>query len=76
MPDWKAIVHERLAALRLNGAQEAEVVEELAQDLEERYEELLGRGVPKDEAIRLAQQVLDQADLLGKELADARSFAP
>jgi hypothetical protein len=33
MPDWKAVVRERLAGLHLNGAREAEIVEELAQDL-------------------------------------------
>ena len=68
MPDWKTIVRERLATLRLNGAQEAEVVEELAQDLEERYTELRRHGVPKEEAFCLAQEVLDQAEVLGKEL--------
>lgn len=31
MPDWKQIVRERLAALKLDGAREAEVIEELSQ---------------------------------------------
>ena len=38
MPDWKAEVRRRLRGLKLAPSQEAEIVEELAQHLEEVYE--------------------------------------
>jgi putative ABC transport system permease protein len=68
MPDWKAVVRERLGGLNLNGAREAEIVEELAQDLEDRYRELRARGASESEAERLAQEVLGQRELLAAEL--------
>jgi putative ABC transport system permease protein len=68
MPDWKAVVRERLAGLNLNGAREAEIVEELAQDLEDRYSELRARGASESEAELLAQEVLGQSELLAEEL--------
>jgi len=78
MPDWKAVVRERLAGLHLNGAREAEIVEELAQDLEDRYSELRARGASEAEAQRLAREVLGQSELLAEELRrrDRPSFEP
>ena len=40
MPDWKEEVRKRLAGLKLAPAQEAEIVEELAQHLEQVYERI------------------------------------
>jgi putative ABC transport system permease protein len=48
MPDWRSEVRRRLARARLSPAREAEVVEELAQHVQDRYEELRAAG--KDEA--------------------------
>ena len=78
MPDWKAVVRERLAGLNLNGAREAEIVEELAQDLEDRYSELRARGASEAEAQRLAREVLGQSELLAAELRrrDRAPFEP
>jgi putative ABC transport system permease protein len=78
MPDWKAVVRERLAGLNLNGAREAEIIEELAQDLEDRYGELRAGGVAEAEARLLAQEVLGQSELLAKELhrRDCSHFEP
>jgi hypothetical protein len=53
MPDWKAVVRERLAGLNLDGAREAEIVEELAQDFEDRYSELRASGASEAEAGRV-----------------------
>ncbi len=44
MPEWKHIVRERLAGLKLDPRREAEIVEELAQDLEQRYTDALASG--------------------------------
>jgi len=57
MPDWKQEIGERLASLKLAPTREAEIVEELAQHLDDRYQELLASGATKAEA---AQVVLEE----------------
>ena len=52
MPDWKKEISERLAGLRLSPMREAEIVEELAQYLEDGYEELLASGATREDAYR------------------------
>ena len=52
MPDWKKEIRERLAGLRLAPTREAEIVEELAQYLEDCYEELLANGATQEDAWR------------------------
>ena len=64
MPDWRHAIERRLAPLRLAPTREAEVVEELAQHLDDRYEEMRAAGVPDDEARRDALAELDDADLV------------
>jgi putative ABC transport system permease protein len=54
MPDWKQEILKRLAGLKLAPAREAEIAEELAQHLEDRYRELVAGGATQDEARRLA----------------------
>jgi putative ABC transport system permease protein len=63
MPDWEAKVRERLASSRLDPPREAEIVEELAQHLEDRYQRLLGEGATPEEACQAALLELDQGDL-------------
>ena len=50
MPEWKKEIRQRLADLKLAPPREAEIVEELAQHLDDRYEELLASGVTEAEA--------------------------
>jgi predicted permease len=54
MPDWKREVREALAGAKLktDAAREEAVVEELAQDLTDRYEDLVLEGVDEKEALR------------------------
>jgi predicted permease len=54
MPDWKMEILARLAELKLEPAREAEIAEELAQHLEDRYQELVSGGTSHDEARRVA----------------------
>lgn len=54
MRDWIEQVRDRLAGARLDAADEAEVVEELVQHLEDRFAELRSQGVPDEEARRVA----------------------
>ena len=49
MPDWRAVLRERIAPLGLRASDEAELIEELAQHLEQEYAELAPR-VGADEA--------------------------
>jgi predicted permease len=60
MPDFKNEIRERLAGLRLAPARETEIVEELAQYLEDYYEELVANGTTKEDAWRLTCQALNQ----------------
>ena len=68
MIDWKAEVQTRLAHLGLTPTREAEIVEELAHHLDERYSELLISGFAEDEAGRLALAELDNKEKLALEL--------
>lgn len=61
MPDWKREVHARLAGAGLRPEREREVVEEFAQHLEDRYRDLIGRGVPEVDAIAETRRELDAA---------------
>ncbi|HEV7890219.1 MAG TPA: ABC transporter permease [Pyrinomonadaceae bacterium] len=68
MPDWKAEVRSRLSRTGLAPEREAEIVEELAQHLEDRYEQSLASGAAEDEARRAALLELNEGDLLAHEL--------
>src|SRR4030095_5677559 len=54
MPRWTHELRTRLAALHLRPAREAEIVEELSQHLDDRYEELRAAGTRDADASRLA----------------------
>jgi predicted permease len=68
MPEWKSEIRMRLAGLRLEPTREAEIVEELAQHLEDRRAQLLAGGVTPEEAYRMALAELSASDSLGREL--------
>ncbi len=69
MIDWKQEIRRRLASVRLEATREAEIVEELAQHLEDRYEALLSAGATKEEAYRSALVELSDTQLLARELS-------
>src|SRR2546428_7648964 len=68
MPDWSGEIRQRLATLGLDPTRESEIVEELAQHLEDRCAELLAGGATDDQASRLALAELADSPLLAKEL--------
>ena len=68
MPEWKPEIVRRLAALNLASAREAEIAEELAQHLEDRFQELLASGNTDDQAFRTAIEELKGEDLLARGL--------
>ena len=68
MPDFKAEIRKSIAGLDLPPEREAEIVEELSQDLEERFEKALSEGASKEEAKQLALRELVQPDSLSAQL--------
>ena len=76
MPDWKHIVRERLGNLKLPGASESEVFDELSHHLEDRYQELLASGVSESEAQRIAIEPLNANPSLVEALRRARNQLP
>jgi len=58
MREWRSAVRERLAPLRLDPHQETDVIEELAQELEERQARALRDGRSEDEAEALVSREL------------------
>jgi putative ABC transport system permease protein len=54
MRDWRQHIRPRLASLRLSPVREREIVEELAQHLEDRWEELVASGATPEEAANTA----------------------
>ena len=58
MPDWKQEITGRLASLRLPPAQEAEIVEELAQHLDDVYQRSIAKGFSEHESKRIALREL------------------
>jgi putative ABC transport system permease protein len=76
MPDWNRIVGKRLAGLKLEPASEAEIIDELAQHVDDRYQELLAAGTPEPEAQRIALEPLNASPALVEALRRARSRTP
>jgi putative ABC transport system permease protein len=50
MPDWNEEIARRLSSLNLDSTREVEIIQELAQHLEDRYQELVSGGATDDEA--------------------------
>ena len=69
MPDWSSEIRRRLSAVRLPPEQEAGIVDEVAQHLEDRYQTLLASGQPAAEAERRAWRELEGDDVLGRLLS-------
>jgi predicted permease len=65
---WRREIRTRLVGLDLDPARENAIVEELAQDLEDSYQELLSRGATQAEARRLTFAELNQSEGLTREL--------
>ncbi len=76
-PNWNRFVRERLPALPVAPAREAEIIEELAGQLEEAYREALARGLKEAAARDAAERQFspEEAVKLAREIA-AASPAP
>jgi predicted permease len=67
MPEWKPEILRRLAPLKLSPAREAEIAEEIAQHLEDRYNDLVVTGQSEDAAFRATLAELKD-ELKGEDL--------
>ena len=54
MSEWRAPLAARLARLALRPAREREIIDELSQHLDDRYQELRANGATHQDAVRLA----------------------
>ena len=68
MPDWIDEIRRRISVLKLAPVREAEIVEELAQHAEDRYQELLAEGVGEAEAARVVFAELIDNDRFTRDL--------
>jgi len=59
MIDWKREIRECVIKLRLSPTRETEIVEELAQHLEDTYRELILDGATEQDALRNTREILD-----------------
>ncbi len=76
MPDWAREVRTRLASVRLSPTREAEIVDELTQHLQDRYDELVTGGATPEEAGRLSLEEFQSGTALASRLAPLRQAHP
>ncbi|HET7607325.1 MAG TPA: permease prefix domain 1-containing protein, partial [Gammaproteobacteria bacterium] len=69
MHDWKSEVRARLAPLRLKPEREADIVDEIAQHLAERYREAISGGASHQEATRVALAEFQAGNALAQRIA-------
>jgi putative ABC transport system permease protein len=72
MPEWSGHLRSRLAPLRLSAAREAEIIEEMSQHLDQRYEELRSGGASDTDARRLAIEELLEPGALARHMRSLR----
>jgi predicted permease len=72
MPDWTPHIRSRLASLRLSPTRENEIIEELSQHLEDRWQELVAGGASEDAATRLALAEFRDGNLLARGMTSLR----
>jgi putative ABC transport system permease protein len=73
MPDWRQYVRERLSLSRLRPEREAEIIEDLAQQMEDAYKAALGRGATPVEAEAAARREIQDWDQLTRDIIQSQS---
>jgi predicted permease len=69
MHDWHSEVRARLAPLRLRPEREADIVDEIAQHLAERYREAISGGASAEEATHIALAEFRDGNVLAQRIA-------
>ena len=72
MSEWIEHLRPRLAPLHLTPAREAEIIEELSQHLDQRYDEIRRSGAADDEARRMAVEELLDTETLARYMRPLR----
>jgi putative ABC transport system permease protein len=72
MPEWNEHVRSRLTQLRLSPAREAEIIDELSQHLDQRYDELRESGASDADARELAMQELLEPEAMAHFMRSLR----
>jgi predicted permease len=75
MLEWNLEIRRRLAGLSLKPEREAEILDELSNHLQDRYDELRARGATHEEAFRDVVRELDSTDLVS-ELRPSEDIPP
>lgn len=73
MPDWKSYVRQRLNLEGLQPGREAEIVEEIARQLEDAYQESLQSGATEPDAVRTAEQHIQDWAQFARDVAETRN---
>lgn len=73
MHNWKQVVRDLLANTHLEPTREEDIVDELAQHLEDRYTTLCSAGTDENEAYRIALEELSESELLLQELRHSKT---
>jgi predicted permease len=68
MPDWRPALRARLTSLQLPEARKAQLIDELAQHLDDHWRDLQARGLPAADAVAATLRELDRATLIGTRL--------
>ena len=76
MRDWKSEVRQRLENSGLDGSTEAEMVEELAQHADDRYNELLRSGEDEETASRIVRAELGHTEEVSRSRVRRQASAP
>lgn len=76
MPDFRSAIRARLTNLGISPTREAEITDELAQHLEDEYEQALGHGISPEEAQRAVLNNLNTSDSLARELKHLEQRVP
>ena len=76
MPEWMSEIRTRLSGLQLAPEREAEIVEELAAHLDDRYAELRAAGETEADAVRLLLAELNQGEWRAQAWQEAERAAP
>ncbi len=63
MPDWRQRIRERLSGAGLSPTTEIDVVEELAQHVEDRYQALAAQGIAEPDALALSLREIEGPSL-------------
>jgi putative ABC transport system permease protein len=70
MPDWREEIARRLSSLKLGSTREIEIVEELSQHLEDRYQELVSGGATEEDARRDVLMELNDGNQLAQGILE------